>query len=121
MAGDNAGIPKLFVNAEPGVIMRDRQRAICRGWPDQTEITVPGKHLVQEDSGAEIDMAIAEWLSHLVGPIHRINEPKATGSERTASGQGRRPAHEASAPPGKPALTLRPEPGTARPPVLQTG
>jgi hypothetical protein len=54
VAGDNAGIPKLFVNAEPGVIMRDRQRAICRGWPDRTEITVPGKHLVQEDSGAEI-------------------------------------------------------------------
>jgi haloalkane dehalogenase len=45
--------------------MRDRQRAICRAWPDQTEITVPGKHLVQEDSGAEIGAAIAEWLSHL--------------------------------------------------------
>ena len=59
------GIPKLFVNAEPGVIMRDRQRAVCRAWPDQTEITVAGKHLVQEDSGAEIGAAIAEWLSRL--------------------------------------------------------
>ena len=59
------GIPKLFVNAEPGVILRDRQRAVCRAWPDQTEITVPGRHLVQEDSGAEIGATIAGWLSRL--------------------------------------------------------
>jgi len=59
------GIPKLFVNAEPGVILRDRQRAVCRTWPDQTEITVPGRHFVQEDSGAEIGAAIAGWLARL--------------------------------------------------------
>jgi haloalkane dehalogenase len=61
-----AGIRKLFVNAEPGVILRDRQRAVCRAWPDQSEITVPGRHFVQEDSGAEIGAAIAEWLPHFV-------------------------------------------------------
>ena len=59
------GIPKLFVNTEPGVILQDRQRAVCRAWPDQTEITVPGLHFVQEDSGAEIGAAIAQWLTDL--------------------------------------------------------
>jgi haloalkane dehalogenase len=63
--GMTPGIPKLFVNAKPGVILRDRQRAVCRAWPDQTEITVPGRHFVQEDSGAQIGVAIAGWLSRL--------------------------------------------------------
>ncbi|SEE35163.1 haloalkane dehalogenase [Streptomyces sp. KS_5] len=59
------GIPKLFVNAEPGVVLRDRQRAACRKWPDQTEITVSGAHFVQEDSGTEIGTALASWLTTL--------------------------------------------------------
>jgi haloalkane dehalogenase len=59
------GIPKLFVNAEPGAILVDAQREFCRTWPDQTEITVAGSHFVQEDSGPEIGKAIAEWLSTL--------------------------------------------------------
>lgn len=59
------GIAKLFINAEPGTIMGDPQRAFVRTWPDQTEITVPGRHFVQEDSGAEIGDALARWLSYL--------------------------------------------------------
>jgi haloalkane dehalogenase len=56
------GIPKLFVNAEPGAILTGAQREFCRTWPDQHEITVPGVHFVQEDSGAEIGREIAAWL-----------------------------------------------------------
>ncbi len=56
------GIPKLFVNAEPGAILAGAARDFCRTWPDQTEITVPGIHFVQEDSGPEIGRAIAAWL-----------------------------------------------------------
>jgi haloalkane dehalogenase len=60
------GIPKLFVNAEPGAVLGEGpQREFCRTWPDQTEITVPGVHFVQEDSGAEIGRAIAAWLPPL--------------------------------------------------------
>lgn len=59
------GIPKLFVNAEPGVVLGDRQREVCRTWPDQTEITVPGAHFVQEDSGAQIGAAVADWMTTL--------------------------------------------------------
>jgi haloalkane dehalogenase len=62
---ETPGIPKLFINAEPGSILLDPQREFCRTWPDQTEITVPGIHYVQEDSSAEIGEAIAGWLSRL--------------------------------------------------------
>ncbi|MDT7774806.1 MAG: haloalkane dehalogenase [Pseudonocardiales bacterium] len=57
------GLPKLFVNAEPGAILTGAHREFCRTWPDQTEITVSGVHFVQEDSGKEIGSAIAGWLS----------------------------------------------------------
>ncbi len=58
-------VPKLFVNAEPGAILRGRQRELCRSWPNTTEVTVPGIHFVQEDSGAEIGRAVAEWRRSL--------------------------------------------------------
>ena len=56
------GIPKLFVHAEPGAILTGPACEFCRSWPDQTEITVPGIHFVQEDSGAQIGRAIAAWM-----------------------------------------------------------
>src|SRR5690606_41897029 len=42
-------VPKLFVNAEPGAIVRGRVRDFVRSWPNQTEITVAGRHYIQED------------------------------------------------------------------------
>ncbi|MFQ5513413.1 MAG: haloalkane dehalogenase [Myxococcota bacterium] len=58
-----AGVPKLFVNAEPGSILRGRAREFCRSWPSQSEVTVPGTHFIQEDSPDEIGRAIAGWLA----------------------------------------------------------
>jgi len=58
-------VPKLFINADPGAILIGPQREFCRTWPNQTEITVPGLHFIQEDSGAEIGAAIAEWMKRL--------------------------------------------------------
>lgn len=58
-------IPKLFINADPGVILTGRQRDFCRGWPNQTEVTVPGSHFIQEDSPDAIGRAIAQWLAGL--------------------------------------------------------
>jgi haloalkane dehalogenase len=55
-------LPKLFVNAEPGAILRGRPREFCRGWPNQQEVTVKGSHFIQEDSPDEIGQAVAEWL-----------------------------------------------------------
>lgn len=54
-------LPKLFVNAEPGAILRGAQRELARRWPNQTEVTVPGIHFIQEDVPAEIGQAIARW------------------------------------------------------------
>ncbi len=58
-------VPKLFVNAEPGAILVGEQREFCRTWPNQTEVTVPGIHFIQEDSPDEIGRAIAEWFRTL--------------------------------------------------------
>ena len=58
-------VPKLFVNAEPGYILVGKQREFCRSWPNQQEVTVPGLHFIQEDSGAAIGQAVAAWLSRL--------------------------------------------------------
>lgn len=57
------GLPKLFVNAEPGAILTGPQREFCRRWKNQTEVTVPGIHFLQEDSPHEIAMAIADWYA----------------------------------------------------------
>ncbi len=58
-------VPKYFFNAEPGSILVGSQREFCRSWPNQRELTVPGIHFIQEDSGAEIGRAIAGWLPAL--------------------------------------------------------
>jgi haloalkane dehalogenase len=60
-------LPKLFVNAEPGTILVGAQREFCRTWPNQTEITVPGLHFLQEDSGPAIGRTIHDWLTSLSG------------------------------------------------------
>jgi haloalkane dehalogenase len=63
LAGSN--IPKLFINADPGVILTGAQREFCRTWPNQDEITVEGSHFIQEDSPAVIGRAIAAFLSRI--------------------------------------------------------
>jgi haloalkane dehalogenase len=60
-----SAIPKLFVNANPGAILVGEQREFCRTWSNQTEVTVPGIHFVQEDAPDEIGQAIADWLRTL--------------------------------------------------------
>lgn len=58
-------VPKLMVNAEPGALLNGPQLEFARGWPNTTEVTVPGSHFVQEDSPHEIGDAIAEWYGKL--------------------------------------------------------
>ena len=55
-------LPKLFVNAEPGAILIGALRDFCRSWNNQTEVTVPGSHFIQEDSGPAIGRAVANWI-----------------------------------------------------------
>ena len=58
-------LPKLFVNADPGAILRGSARDFCRSWPNQTEVTVAGSHFIQEDSPDEIGTALANWLNQI--------------------------------------------------------
>ena len=58
-------MPKLFINADPGAILRGDVREACRAWPNQTEVTVPGIHFIQEDSADQIGAAIADWLGKM--------------------------------------------------------
>jgi len=62
-----SAVPKLFVNAEPGSILRGRARDFCRSWPNQTEVTVRGTHFIQEDSPDEIGSAVADFVRRLRG------------------------------------------------------
>ncbi len=58
-------IPKLFISAEPGVLLTGRAREFCRTWPNQREVTVKGIHYLQEDSPAEIGVALQEFVRGL--------------------------------------------------------
>ncbi len=60
-----SNVPKLFINADQGVILTGAQREHCRAWPNQTGVTVPGYHFIQEDAPAEIGQAVAEWMGSL--------------------------------------------------------
>lgn len=55
-------IPKLFVNAEPGGVIKGPVRDFVRSWPNLSEVTVEGLHYMQEDSPDEIGQAISDWL-----------------------------------------------------------
>jgi haloalkane dehalogenase len=56
-------VPKLFIDVDPGAILTGRQRELVRSWPNQTEVSVPGGHFVQEFSPDEIGRALREWMS----------------------------------------------------------
>jgi haloalkane dehalogenase len=58
-------LPKLLVNADPGVILTGPQREFCRTWPNQQEVTVRGSHFIQEDSPHEIGEAVAAFAGRL--------------------------------------------------------
>ena len=59
---EKSDVPKLFINAEPGALLKGRARDVCRTWKNQVEATVRGRHFVQEDSGAEVGRLVADWL-----------------------------------------------------------
>ena len=58
-------LPKLFVDADPGAILTGPQREFCRGWKNQQEVTVRGRHFIQEDSPDEIGQAVAAFVRRL--------------------------------------------------------
>jgi haloalkane dehalogenase len=55
-------VPKLLVLGDPGAIIAGRTRNFCRSWLNQREITVKGRHFLQEDSPHEIGAALREFV-----------------------------------------------------------
>ena len=58
-------VPKLFVNGTPGALLTGPLRELCRRWPNQREVTVPGLHFLPEDSPREIATELGAWLTEL--------------------------------------------------------
>ena len=64
---ESSPVPKLFVNAEPGSLIRGPIRDYVRTFPNLTEVTVPGTHFIQEDSPDEIGRALAQFVREVRG------------------------------------------------------
>lgn len=54
-------LPKLFIAAEPGALLVGRAKEFCQTWPNQRQVTVRGIHYIQEDSPAEIGVALRDF------------------------------------------------------------
>jgi len=61
-------VAKLFIDGDPGTLARGRLREIIRCWPNQTEVTVKGRKLLQEDSPDEIGAIIGSFVKGVRGP-----------------------------------------------------
>jgi haloalkane dehalogenase len=57
-----SNIPKLFIDADPGMILNGPPGDYARTWPNQQEVKVKGLHFIQEDSPLEISDAIEKWI-----------------------------------------------------------
>ncbi|MEJ7663571.1 MAG: haloalkane dehalogenase [Hymenobacter sp.] len=57
-------LPKLFVAGDPGTILWEggTAKAFARTWANQREVTVKGKHFMQEDSPHEIGQAVRQFV-----------------------------------------------------------
>jgi len=57
-------MPKLFIAAEPGAVITagSANRRFCETLKNQQEVTVKGRHFVQEDSPDEIGMALRRFV-----------------------------------------------------------
>jgi haloalkane dehalogenase len=60
-----SSLPKLLIRAEPSALLVGRAREFSRTWPNQREVSVKGIHYLQEDSPAEIGMALREFVRGL--------------------------------------------------------
>src|SRR5215472_15615685 len=58
----STGLPKLFINGDPGTTISGRVRDFCRSLPNQREVTVKGLHHLQDDSPHEIGEALRAFI-----------------------------------------------------------
>lgn len=58
-------VPKLFVNGDPGALLAGPLRELCRRWPQQREVTVPGLYFLPADAPQQIADALDGWIAPL--------------------------------------------------------
>ncbi len=58
-------IPKLFINADEGHGLAGAARDLARTFKNQTEITVHGRHYMQEDVPDAVGQAVANFVKNL--------------------------------------------------------
>jgi haloalkane dehalogenase len=62
-----SALPKLLILGDPGAIVTGRTRDFVRTWPNQHEVTVKGRHFLQEDSPDQIGTALAAFVKAVRG------------------------------------------------------
>src|SRR3984957_11250162 len=62
---NTASLPKLFIDADPGVFLTGRLRKLAKNFPNQLHVVVKGLHFVQEDSPDQIGQTISGWLERI--------------------------------------------------------
>ena len=60
-----SAVPKLLINVSDGDTLRGELLDIARTFPNQTEVSVVGRHFAQEDSPHEIGASLADWIPRL--------------------------------------------------------
>jgi haloalkane dehalogenase len=63
----DAEMPKLFIEANPGMIMKGSPAIFAKSWKNTKTVTVPGAHFIQEDSADAITDALDALLADLSG------------------------------------------------------
>jgi haloalkane dehalogenase len=61
-----SAIPKLFIDGDPAGFLIGAQRAFCRAWPNQQQVTVKGSHFLMEDSPADVADATARFIAKVL-------------------------------------------------------
>jgi len=62
---DETELPKLFINADESHGLAGAAREHARTFKNQTEVTVHGRHYMQEDAPDEVDTAVAAFVKSL--------------------------------------------------------
>lgn len=70
-------VPKLLINVSDGDTLRGELLDIARTFPNQTEVSVLGRHFAQEDSPHEIGEALAKWIPSLTRVGAGSTNPRA--------------------------------------------
>ncbi|MCA0031311.1 haloalkane dehalogenase [Mesorhizobium sp. B263B2A] len=65
-------MPKLFIAGDPGAVISEgsANQQFCRTWKNQREVTVKGRHFLQEDSPDEIGAALRQFVIETRRSVH---------------------------------------------------